>query len=69
MTHIRTAQDLPATTWRKSSYSDGSGGNCVEVTHLDTQQVAIRDSKDPDGPVLVIAAAEFAAFLDGLSGW
>jgi hypothetical protein len=35
--------------WRKSSYSGGEGGNCVEVNDNFT---AIRDSKNPDGPVV-----------------
>lgn len=35
--------------WRKSSYSGGEGGNCVEVSH---DLTAIRDSKNPNGPVV-----------------
>ena len=45
--------------WRKSSYSGGHGGNCVEVA---TTQggVAIRDSKNPNGSVLLVTAAQWA---------
>ena len=45
--------------WRKSTYSN-SFSNCVEVA--DGDPVRVRDSKDPDGPVLVYDAAAWAAF-------
>ncbi|MFD4398051.1 DUF397 domain-containing protein [Kitasatospora sp. NPDC058478] len=38
--------------WHKSSYSGGNGGNCIEVAHGYPGLVPVRDSKDPDGPVL-----------------
>ena len=38
--------------WRKSSRSGSDGGQCVELANLETK-VAVRDSKYPDGPVLV----------------
>ena len=37
--------------WRKSSYSGGSGGDCVEVAD-DTRRILVRDTKDRSGPVL-----------------
>lgn len=37
--------------WRKATYSSSNGGNCIEVATVD-QTVAVRDSKDPDGPRL-----------------
>jgi hypothetical protein len=52
-----------AITWRKSSYSGNSGGQCVEVSS-DTRRVAVRDSKDPAGSVLAFAAATWAAFAE-----
>ena len=52
-----------AVAWHKSSRSGGSGA-CVEVAHAGTV-VAVRDSKDPDGPILLYSRAEFKAFLDG----
>ncbi|MCP3817390.1 DUF397 domain-containing protein [Streptomyces sp. A3M-1-3] len=50
--------------WRKSSYSDDKGGECVEVAPLD-DAVAIRDSKRPDGPVLTVSPSAFATFVTG----
>jgi hypothetical protein len=47
--------------WRKSSYS-GTAGNCIEVTNLDREIWALRDSKHPAGPVLTFPADEWAAF-------
>ena len=38
--------------WRKSSYSGNGGGNCVEVASNLPDGVAVRDSKNPDGPRL-----------------
>ncbi|MFI6741244.1 DUF397 domain-containing protein [Nonomuraea sp. NPDC050451] len=68
-------------TWRKSSFSNGTGGNCVEVALLEAGRdgveyqelgaehkaglgplIAIRDSKNPDGPKLYFTRSEFAAF-------
>ncbi|MEO3744306.1 DUF397 domain-containing protein [Plantactinospora sp. B5E13] len=56
-------QVLADLVWRKSSRS-GSDANCVEVAELPSA-VAVRDSKDPDGPVLVFAAGPWAAFVAG----
>ncbi len=47
---------LGQAAWRKSSYS-GQAGNCVEVADTLPDIVAVRDSKDPDGPALVLAPA------------
>jgi len=52
-----------AITWRKSSFSGNSGGNCVEVGGV-ASLIAVRDSKDPDGSVLAFAAGTWAAFAD-----
>ncbi|QKW28989.1 DUF397 domain-containing protein [Streptomyces seoulensis] len=49
----------------KSSYS-GNNGNCVEVAVLPTDGRALRDSKNPDGPALVLSTAEFSAFVQGV---
>ncbi|GAA2788149.1 DUF397 domain-containing protein [Streptomyces showdoensis] len=49
--------------WRKSSYSNTSGGNCLEVRDDAPGLVPVRDSKRPDGPVLVVPAAAWAPFV------
>ena len=51
--------------WKKSSRSSGDG-QCVAVATLGQDAVGVRDSKDPNGPVLVFTAAEWAAFVGGV---
>ncbi|MBA2806742.1 DUF397 domain-containing protein [Streptomyces sp. KM273126] len=53
--------------WRKSSYSGGSGGSCLEVTDaaLPTH-LPVRDSKNPSGPALVFPAPAWQAFVTSL---
>jgi hypothetical protein len=48
--------------WRKSSYSDGNGGQCVEVASA--EGVMIRDTTDRDGVALSVPAGAWQAFLD-----
>jgi len=50
--------------WLKSSLSF-SNGNCVEVAALPGGGVCVRNSRDPDGPVLRFTPGEWRAFLDG----
>ncbi|MFI6056686.1 DUF397 domain-containing protein [Streptomyces sp. NPDC051286] len=52
--------------WRKSSYSGNTGGECVEVADGLPCTVPVRDSKNPDGPVLTIGADAWQSFVDGL---
>jgi hypothetical protein len=49
--------------WRKASYSGTNGGGCVEVARDLPGTVAVRDSKDPNGPVLAIASADWRHFI------
>ena len=58
--------DLTKAKWRKSSYSNANGGQCVEVARNLPGVVAVRDSKDPDGPELIFEAAQWAAFTGGI---
>ncbi|MFF5217611.1 DUF397 domain-containing protein [Micromonospora sp. NPDC000442] len=52
-------------TWRKSTRSNGSG-NCVEVADNLAGSVGLRDSKDPDGPVLAFSHATWAIFVSSV---
>jgi hypothetical protein len=47
--------------WAKSSHSTPNGGNCVQARRI-TNAVQVRDSKNPDGPVLTFTPAEWQAF-------
>ncbi|KJK42197.1 hypothetical protein UK23_38335 [Lentzea aerocolonigenes] len=55
---------LTDATWRKSRHS-GASGNCMELARLDDGGIAVRNSRFPDGPALVLTRAEIAAFLAG----
>lgn len=52
--------DLTDAKWRRSSYSGSNGGNCVELADV-AGAVAVRDSKDPDGPVLLLTRTALRA--------
>jgi uncharacterized protein DUF397 len=56
--------DLRGAEWRKSKASGTYGDNCVEVAFVD-QAIAVRDSKHPEGPVLLFTQAEWDAFVGG----
>ncbi|WP_406860820.1 DUF397 domain-containing protein [Streptomyces sp. HUAS MG47] len=58
--------DLTNARWFKSSYSNGEGGNCIEVAAGLDHVVPVRDSKTPHGDVLLIAPAAWAAFVAGV---
>jgi len=56
--------DISHVTWRKASSSTSNGGGCVEVARNLRGVVAVRDSKDPDGPTLAFAPDQWRAFTD-----
>jgi len=60
-----SADRLENAVWRKSSHS-GAQGNCVELTWPEQDEVAVRNSRDPHGPVLVYARTQLVAFLAGV---
>jgi hypothetical protein len=55
--------DLSRAIWRKSSFSNGSGGDCVEVALNLPGVIAVRDSKDRHGPVLTLTANQWTRLL------
>jgi hypothetical protein len=57
--------DVTGVAWRKSSYSGSNGGNCVEIGTAGPT-VAVRDSKDHEGPRLAFTADAWTAFADQL---
>lgn len=57
--------DLSQAEWHKSSHSSANG--CVEVAWVEGQ-IAVRDSKDRQGPALVFTPTEWQAFLQGVRG-
>jgi hypothetical protein len=59
------ASDLTTTRWYKSPASSPQG-NCVELAHLPGEQIAMRNSRDPDGPALIFTKAELKDLIDTL---
>lgn len=55
--------DLSKAVWRKASRSTSNGGNCVEVASV-PGTTAIRDSKDPSGPKLIMSHDDFRRFTE-----
>ncbi|MFI8346368.1 DUF397 domain-containing protein [Streptomyces sp. NPDC085596] len=56
--------DLTNAHWYKSSYSNGEGGNCVEVAASVPGVVPVRDSKVSDGAVVIVGVSAWAHFID-----
>jgi hypothetical protein len=57
---------LERAEWRKSTYSGGNGGGCVEVARNLPEIVTVRDSKDREGPALIFTPAAWKGFLQEL---
>ncbi len=60
----QAAPDLGAVTWRKSRASNPDSAS-VEVAKLPDGEIAVRNSRDPQGPTLIYTRAEIVAFLSG----
>ncbi|MFI5526350.1 DUF397 domain-containing protein [Streptomyces platensis] len=58
--------DLSTAHWRKSSHSNSNGGECVEVADGFPDLVPVRDSKNPQGPALLIPDAAWSEFVGSL---
>jgi hypothetical protein len=67
---VSAMRDFPLIVWEKSSYSNGQGGQCVEFsrTFAGSGVVPVRDSKDPNGPVLAFSAPAWGAFVESVKG-
>ncbi len=65
-THDNNRSGLAGAGWRKASYSNGNGGDCVEVADLDGGHRAVRDSKNPAGPALTCTTGHWAVFTAGI---
>ncbi|GGU64058.1 hypothetical protein GCM10010211_31470 [Streptomyces albospinus] len=59
--------DLSAARWRKSSYSNGSDGDCVEVADGLPGIIPVRDSKDLQGPALRFSTAAWSTFVGAIA--
>ena len=62
--HIPDASTL--TAWRKSSYSGGDNGSCLEVSDGHPGVMPVRDSKTPSGPELIFRAEAWSTFIDSV---
>lgn len=61
---VELSAQLRQVTWQKSRYSN-SQGSCVEMGLLPGGDIAVRNSRDPDGPALIYTQAEIQALLRG----
>ncbi|ARH92718.1 DUF397 domain-containing protein [Streptomyces sp. MOE7] len=61
---MKSVPDATATSgWRKSSYSNGQGAECIEVADGHPGAVPVRDSKNPHGPALVFPTSRWSSFI------
>jgi hypothetical protein len=64
--------DLTGATWRKSTFDSGEDPSCIEIAVVPGSKegsdyvVAMRDGKNPDGPVLIFTPDEWRAFTAGV---
>ena len=58
--------NLAGVHWRKSTFSGGQGGDCVEIAALPGGNAAVRDSKHPGHPALIFTRAEIRAWILGV---
>jgi hypothetical protein len=57
--------DLSSVSWRKAKRSGGNGGECVEIASL-PGVLAVRDSKNPEGPVLAFSPDAWRGFTEAM---
>jgi hypothetical protein len=66
MNHIEDASTLPVTWWKSSA--SGAQSDCVECAVVDPERMAVRDSKNPTGPALLLTRDQFVGFVAGVKG-
>ncbi|MFJ4010730.1 DUF397 domain-containing protein [Streptomyces sp. NPDC090026] len=62
----RSLPDTSVLVWRKSSHSNGDGGERLEVADGVSGAVPVRDSTRPEGPIVVVGAGAWTVFVGGL---
>jgi hypothetical protein len=60
-----SAAELGGVAWQKSHHSNPTG-SCVEMAQLPGGEVAVRNSRYPDGPALIYTKAEISALILGI---
>ncbi|GAA3489046.1 DUF397 domain-containing protein [Streptomyces cremeus] len=63
---MNLALDLSNADWRKSSYTNGDGGACVEIAEGFPGVMPVRDSKRPQGPALVLPIGQWTTFVEAV---
>jgi hypothetical protein len=66
MAHVEDSSTLPVTWWKSSA--SGTQSDCVECGVVDGQTVAVRDSKAPTGPALLLSRASLSGLVAGIKG-
>ncbi|MFH8340258.1 DUF397 domain-containing protein [Streptomyces sp. AM6-12] len=64
MAHVEDSSLLPVTWWKSSA--SGTQSDCVECGIVDEQTIAVRDSKWPTGPALLLSRASLARVVSGI---
>ncbi|MFJ1731459.1 DUF397 domain-containing protein [Streptomyces sp. NPDC088254] len=64
MAHVEDSSTLPVTWWKSSA--SGTQSDCVECGIVDGQTIAVRDSKRPNGPALLLSRATLAGLVAGI---
>ncbi|MFJ8635919.1 DUF397 domain-containing protein [Streptomyces sp. NPDC093568] len=59
---------MPEQRWRKSTYSNGNEGSCLEVLDNQPHGLPVRDSKAPQGPALIFGRQAWSAFVSAVRG-
>ncbi|MEV7284440.1 DUF397 domain-containing protein [Streptomyces sp. NPDC093252] len=64
MNTIQNASALPVTWWKSSA--SGAQSDCVECAVVDPGRIALRDSKNPTGPALLLTRTQFSGLVTGI---